>query len=145
MLSGMIMLSIMIILLSGMIILLSGMIIMLSGMIIMLSGMNIMLCGMIIISCGMIILLGGMIRMISRIIIMLCGRNACAALGRVYTVHTVYIVLCFTWTCYLYRSLTCTWTLLISTRTAPMSPQTDSRSILTASVSTPMASTSIAM
>ncbi len=40
-----------------------------------------MLCGMIIISCGMIILFGGMIRMI----IMLCGMNACAALGRVYT------------------------------------------------------------
>ncbi len=55
-----------------------------------------------------------------------------------------YIVLCFTWTCFLYRSLTCTWTFLISTRTAPMSTQTESRSILTPSLSTPMASASIA-
>jgi hypothetical protein len=31
------------------------------------------------------ILLGGMIRMIRRMSIMLCGMNACAALGRVYT------------------------------------------------------------
>ena len=118
---------------------------MLSGMIIMLSGMNIMLCGMIIISCGMIILLGGMIRMISRMIIMLCGMNACAALGRVYTLGPeLHKDLSTLHSPVLHLNLTWTWTLLISTRTAPMSPQTDSRSILTASLSTPMASTSIA-
>ncbi len=38
--------------------------------------------------------------------------------------------------CFLYRSLKCTWTLLIRTRTAPMSTQMASRSILTASMST---------
>jgi hypothetical protein len=89
----------------------------------MLSGRILMLSGMIIMLSIMIILLGGMIIMISRMIIMLCGMNARAALRRVYTLgpelhkDLLYIVLCFTWTCFLYRSLT----LLISTCTAPMS------------------------
>jgi hypothetical protein len=47
-----------------------------------------------------------------------------------------YRVLCFTWSFFLYRSLNCTWTLLISTRRDPLSTQMASRSILTASMST---------
>jgi hypothetical protein len=100
---------------------LRGMIIMLSGMIIMLSGINIMLCGMILISCCMIILLGGMIIMISRMIIMLCCMNACAALGGGPELHKDLSTL-YSHVLHLdvRRSLTCTWTLLISTRTASL-------------------------
>jgi hypothetical protein len=67
----------------------------------------------------------------------LCRTGTCLHTGAWASQGFVhFIVLCFTWSCFLYRSLNCTWTLLISTRTAPMSTQMASRSILTASMST---------
>ena len=98
----------------------------------------IMLRDSIMVSCGMIILLGGMIIMMSRMLIMFCGMNACAALGRVYTLGPeLHKDLSTLHSPVLHLNLTWTWTLLISTRTAPVSTQTDSRSILTASLRLP--------
>ena len=87
---------------------------------------------------GTIILLGGMIIMISRMIIMLCGMNACAALRRVYTLGPE-----------LHKDLSTLHSPVLHldvfplqepdlhldiaghcTRTAPMSTQTASRSIV---------------